>query len=72
MPRKPKPITIDGIEYEVTDKGGWNMDAYAYVKWVLDGERERVAVRESKSQVWRFWTARDRVQPASSYRGQDA
>jgi len=55
-------IEIDGKRYKVVESVGYNRDIGGYVKIVTTLDGEKTAVKQGR-RSWRFWTARDRVQP---------
>ena len=64
MARKKKPITVEGVEYPVIERMGYQHSAgcYAVLVQMPDGT-ERVARSCSARSPWIFHTAADRVAP---------
>jgi hypothetical protein len=55
-------IEVEGARYKVLDSLGWQASAGVFAKEVETPDGPRVAVR-SRRGLWRWWTARERVQP---------
>lgn len=60
---KRKPLSVDGTEYPVLDRLGWQASSGVYAVEVETPGGPRMAVSPSRSGPYRFWGVADRVAP---------
>ena len=58
----PKNVTVDGVQYAVTEQPGYDGSIGGYRAFVTTPDGEKAVVRFTGSK-WRFWTPSDRTQP---------
>ena len=62
---KRSEIEIEGVRYLVHDNLGFQHSAGVFAKEVHTIGGPRIAVRDPGGSAWRFWTAKDRLQPGA-------